>query len=561
MIGDEGQNGGKIISTTEHHGLTYPLRIPVFRRIWVASVLSNLGLLILGVGAAWAMTRLTVRADMVALIQTALMMPVMLVALAAGAIADMFDRRKVKLAALTVSLVGSMMLTLVTISGLLQPWSLLALCFLVGCGMALFGPAWQASVSEQVPPNALAPAIALNSISYNIARSFGPALGGLIVAAAGAMAAFAANALLYIPMMLVLLFWRRTRDIPRLPPERLGRAITSGVRYLFHSPPLRTVLARTLLTGLAGGSLQALMPIVARDLIGGEAEVYGLILGAFGIGSVMGAVLIPRVLARLSSNDTTVISALLLSLCIAAEGFSHSLPLTALILVVAGMAWMLAVTMFNMSIQLSSPRWVAGRTLAAFQAAIAGGIAIGSWIWGSVAQQYGVSTALLISAGAMLLTALVGRWLRLPESDDTGREPAELGVPETALALTGRSGPIVIEVEYCVDPDKARAFYIAMQDVQLVRHRNGAYDWSISRDIHDPTLWKERFQCPTWLDYLRQRSRQTVADAEAQQRAAQFYDPHTMRVRRSLERPFGSVRWHEDAPDPKVNQIIPGGGS
>jgi hypothetical protein len=161
----------------------------------------------------------------------------------------------------------------------------------------------------------------------------------------------------------------------------------------------------------------------------------------------------------------------------------------------------------------------------------------------------------------MMLTALIGRWLRLPESDDTGREPAGLGIPETALALTARSGPIVIEVEYRVDADKARAFYIAMQDVQLVRHRNGAYDWSISRDIHDPALWKERFQCPTWLDYLRQRSRQTVADAEAQQRAAQFYDPQTMRVRRSLERPFGSVRWHEDTPDPKVNQIIPSAGS
>ena len=541
----------------EHHSLTYPLRIPVFRRIWCASVLSNLGLLILSVGAAWAMTQLTARADKVALIQTALMLPVMLVALPAGAVADMFDRRKVTLVALSVSLAGSILLTVVTVSGLLQPTVLLGLCFLVGSGMAWFSPAWQASVSEQVPSGALPSAIALNSVSYNIARSFGPALGGLIVAAAGAVAAFAANVLLYIPLLLVLLFWRRVRETPRLPPERLGRAITSGVRYLFHSPPLRTVLARTLLTGLAGGSLQALMPIVARDLIGGQAETYGLILGAFGIGSIVGALLLPRALRRFSNNDATVLAVLVLSACIAAEGFSHSLQLTAAILVVAGTAWMLSVTVFNMSIQMSSPRWVAGRTLAAFQAAIAGGIAIGSWVWGSMAQHFGVAAALAMSAGAMLLTALIGCWMRLPESDSAGREPAALGMPENALALTGRSGPIVIEVDYEVDPNQARAFYTAMQDVQLVRHRNGAYNWSLSRDIQNPAVWKERFQCPTWLDYLRHRSRQTVADVETQNRAAQFYDPDMVAVRRSLERPYGSVRWREDTPDPGVNEIIP----
>ncbi len=226
------------------NGVMAPLRHAVFRRIWLASLLSNLGLMINGVGAAWAMTQMTSSADMVALVQTALMLPIMLLSLAAGAIADMYDRRIVGLAALSVGLAGAVALTALAYLDAVTPNSLLLFCFMIGSGMALFGPAWQASVSEQVPVDTLPAAVALNGISYNIARSFGPALGGLIVAAAGAVAAFVSNVVLYIPLLIVLYLWQRTLEPSRLPPERLRRAMVSGVRYIVHSPPILSATRR-----------------------------------------------------------------------------------------------------------------------------------------------------------------------------------------------------------------------------------------------------------------------------------------------------------------------------
>lgn len=263
-----------------------PLRLPAFRRIWVASLLSNLGLLIMGVGAAWTMTQLTASADMVALVQTALMLPIALISLPAGAVADMFDRRTVGLAALAIGLSGATAMTTFSSFGLMTPVLLLVFCFTVGCGMALFGPAWQASVREQVPADALPSAVALNGISYNLARSFGPAVGGVIVATAGGVAAFAVNALLYVPLLIVLYLWQRPIETPRLPPERLGRAIVSGVRYIRNSPAIRIVLGRSVITGVAGGAVLALMPLITRDLLHGGAQLYGILLGAFGFGAL-----------------------------------------------------------------------------------------------------------------------------------------------------------------------------------------------------------------------------------------------------------------------------------
>src|ERR1700736_357262 len=271
-------------------GVAAPLRHAVFRRIWLASLLSNLGLLIQAVGAAWAMTQMTSSADMVALVQTALMLPVMLISMPAGAIADMYDRRIVALVSLTIALAGATALSVLAWLGLVTPHILLALCFVVGSGMALFGPAWQSSVSEQVPAETLPSAVALNGISYNIARSFGPAIGGIVVATAGAVAAFAANAVLYVPLLVVLFLWRRTSEPSRLPRERLNRAIVSGVRYIANSPAIKIVLTRTFVTGVIGGSVSALMPLVARDLLHGGAQTYGIMLGAFGMGAVIRAV-------------------------------------------------------------------------------------------------------------------------------------------------------------------------------------------------------------------------------------------------------------------------------
>jgi len=545
-----------------------PLKHSVFRRIWLASLLSNLGILIQGVGAAWAMTQMTSSADRVALVQTALMLPVMLISMPAGAIADMHDRRIVALISLAIALTGATALTVLAWLNLVTPNLLLALCFVVGSGMALFGPAWQSSVSEQVPAETLPAAVALNGISYNIARSFGPAIGGIVVASAGAVAAFAVNAVLYLPLLVVLFLWNRVSEPSRLPRERLNRAMVSGVRYINHSPSIKIVLTRTLVTGLIGGSVSALMPLVARDLLHGGAQTYGIMLGAFGMGAVIGALNIGEVRKRLSGEAAVRACALSMAGAIAAVAMSDQPVLTAAALVLAGAVWMLAVALFNIGVQLSAPRWVAGRSLAAFQASIAGGIAIGSWGWGHLTDIAGVQTALLVSAGLMALSPLLGLWLRMPPVGARNEAATEtLADPEVRLSLTGRSGPLVVEIEYRVAQDNARAFHNVMQDVQLSRQRNGAYGWSIARDIADPELWTERYHCPTWLDYLRQRNRSTQSERALHQRAMDFHlGPDPVRVRRMLERPFGSVRWKEDTPDRAAAEVLPvataaGGGT
>ncbi len=539
-------------STAAPDSIVAPLRYVVFRRIWIAGLLSNLGLLIQGVGAAWQMTLMTTSADMVALVQTAALLPTLLISIAAGAIADMHDRRIVALAGLSISLTCASALSLLAYLGMLTPYVLLGFSFLIGTGMALFQPAWQASVNEQVPPETLPQAVALNGISFNIARSFGPAIGGVIVAAAGAVASFVVNALLYIPLIVVLLLWKRKLEPARLPPERLTRAIVSGVRYVIHSPNLRTVLTRTLLFGVIGSASPALMPLLARDLLGGGARLYGIMLGAFGLGAVIGALNVSTVRRKFRGEIAVRVCSFIMGAAVVVLALSRSPVLSAAALVIAGAAWMLAIALFNIGVQLSAPRWVAGRALAAFQASIAGGVAMGSWAWGHVANGAGVSETLLISGGVMLASPLIGFWLTMPATGDPSSDAMEaLADPEVHLPLTARSGPIVIEIDYRVEQPRARDFHGLMQKVQLSRQRNGAYGWSIARDLADPELWTERYHCPTWLDYLRQRNRPTQSERALTLSAQEFHmGPEPVRIRRMLERPFGSVRWKDDSPDP-----------
>ena len=540
-------------------GIMAPLKHPVFRRIWSAGLLSNLGLLIGGVGAAWAMTQMTTSADKVALVQTAALMPVMLIALAAGAIADMHDRRIVGMVALLISLSGACALTVLTWFSLLTPNILLALSFVIGTGMALFGPAWQSSVSEQVPAETLPAAVALNGISFNIARSFGPAIGGIVVATAGSFAAFAINSLFYLPLLLVLFLWNRISEPSRLPRERLNRAMVSGVRYITNSPAIRIVLTRTVVTGAFGGSVSALMPLVARDLLHGTAQTYGIMLGAFGVGAVIGALNLGAIRKHLSGEAAVRACAILMACAATVVALSTNAVVTAAALVIYGAGWMLAVTLFNIGVQLSAPRWVAGRAVAAFQASISGGIAIGAWGWGHLTDSVGVKMALLIAASLMLLSTLLGFWLRMPRVGARNEAASELlADPEVRLKLTGRSGPLVVEIEYRIALDNARAFHNVMLDVQRSRQRNGAYGWSMARDIADPELWIERYHCPTWTDFLHQRNRATNAERELYQRALDFHiGPEPVRVHRMLERPFGSVRWKEESPDRAESELLP----
>ncbi|OYX65919.1 MAG: MFS transporter [Sphingomonadales bacterium 32-64-17] len=541
--------------TEKSQSLLAPLGVPVFRRIWLASLLSNFGILIQGVGAAWSMSRLTDDITMVALVQTALMFPLMLIALPAGAISDMFDRRLVCIGALVVALVGAVGLCAVTAMGLLTPPILLAFCFVVGSGMALFGPAWQASVSEQVPPEALPSAVALAGMSYNVARSFGPAIGGVIVASVGAIGAFAVNAVFYLPMLAVLLLWKRRHEPPRLSPETFWRAMVSGIRFIRYSPSHRIFILRTVVFGLVGGVIPALMPLIARELLSGGAPVYGVLLGAFGLGALLGAVLLPWIRARFSTEIWSRLVAMIVGAMIICVAFSRSEAVTLAALLVAGAAWTSILTLFTISIQVGAPRWVAGRALSIFQATIAGGVALGAWGWGELADQIGVKETLAVAGALMIGSTLVGFVLRLPEMAVAGaNEPANREDHTVLLDLTLRSGPIVITVDYDVPLANARAFYEAMQRVRRSRQASGAYGWSLSRDIADPTLWTERFHSPTWNDYLHLSHRVVGAGVDLQDQSRSLLDPTSMpRVRRMLERPAGSVRWKDETPDRGVD--------
>jgi MFS family permease len=551
-----GRTGVAAVSGTKQErqgGAFAPLREPVFRRIWIASILSNFGRLILGVGAAWEMTKLTSSPSMVALIQTALMLPLMLVAVPAGAIADMFDRRRVAMAGLVVSMIFGTALSILAWLGLATPWTLLTFCALISAGVALYSPSWQASISEQVSPAHLPAAISLGSISYNFARSFGPAVGGVIVLAAGAQAAFAVDAVSYMPLLLAFFLWQRRLVPSRLPPERIDRAIVTGARYALHSAPVRTVLVRAFMFGLAGASTSALGPLIAKNLLGGDASVYGIMLGASGVGAVGGALLVSRVRERMSNEAATRMLALLSGVALVVVGISRSLPLTCLALLIAGGASILTIALFNISVQLAAPRWVTARSLSLFSSALTGGIAIGAVLWGVVASDWSVQIAIIASAIATAATPLLAFVFPLPQSSLSDAEAVVIDhEPEVAMALTLRSGPVVIEVDYRVDPQSARSYYDAMLKVQHARLRNGAFNWSISRDIADPALWTERYQFPTWSDYLRMRDRFTQADMDAQSGADAFVEEGAIkRVRRRLERPFGSVRWRADSLDPQ----------
>lgn len=538
-------------------GAFAPLREPTFRRIWITSLFSNFGQLILGVGAAWEMTKLTTDPSMVALVQSALMLPLMLVAVPAGAIADMFDRRKIALAGLGFSAVSGAVLTALAFAGLTTPWMLLGFCALIGAGVALYIPSWQASISEQVSEEHLPAAIGLGSISYNIARSFGPALGGLIVVAFGAKAAFGINALFYIPLWIAFLFWRRNHTPSRLPPERIDRAIVSGARYALHSLPIRTVLVRAFLFGFSTAAYVALGPLVARDLLHGNAATYGIMLGATGVGAVLGALMMNTLRERMSVEAANKMFAAGTALSLAVIALSSSPILTYAAFFIVGLCNMTTVSLLNVVVQLSAPRWVTARALSLYTSAITGGVTIGAWIWGETAGAIGVSHAILLSGAAVLLTTLVG--LIMPLHDDREVDTESVGVAnevEVGLALTMRSGPIVIEVEYDVAPDQARNFYAAAQKLQRVRKRNGGFDWSMARDVADPALWIERYHCPTWGDYLRMRDRYTQAELDIQTQANSFNRAGLgMRVRRLLERPYGSVRWKADSPDPGIGAV------
>ncbi|MDB5687283.1 MAG: transporter [Rhizorhabdus sp.] len=519
-----------------------PLALPAFRAIWFASMASNFGGLIQSVGASWMMTSLAASPQMIALVQASTSLPIMLLSLWAGAVADNLDRRRVMLAAQTFMLFISALLAIGAWAGVLTPWLLLIFTFLIGCGTAFNGPAWQASVGDMVPRSALPSAVALNSMGFNIARSVGPAIGGVIVAAAGAAAAFLTNAVSYVGLIVVLLRWRPVLPPRLLPRERLGVAMAAGIRYAVMSPPIRTVLLRAALFGVAASALPAMMPLVARDVIAGGPLTYGLLLGGFGVGAVGGALSSGRLRRHLSTEGIVRLSTIALAAGAAGTAASGLLALTLIALVLAGAGWVLALSTFNVSVQMASPRWVVARALALYQMAAFGGMAAGSWIFGIVADHHGPVIALYAAAAFQLVGVLAGLHMPLPGLSEANLDPQDRWrEPDTAVPVEPRSGPIVVTIEHRIPTANILPFLAAMSERRRIRRRDGARGWSLLRDLGDPELWIERYHVATWLDYVRHNQRRTQADAANSDTIRALRVPGDPVVHRMIERQTGSL--------------------
>lgn len=515
-----------------------PLRHPAFRMIWTATLVANLGTLIQNVGAGWQMAVLTPSHDMVALVQASTTLPVMILAVAAGALADNFPRRKVMLAAQTFLLIVSAGLAAVAFMDLLTPWLLLAFTFLLGCGNAMHLPSWQASMRDLVPREDLPSAITLNSMSFNLMRSVGPAAGGLIVASAGPAFAFGLNALSYTAVIYALARWNSPQEPRLLPPERLGHAMAAGLRYVALSPNLSRVILRGLIFGAGAIAVLALLPVITRDMLQAEARTYGLLLGAFGLGAIAGALAAPR-LRALFRIEVIVASAFALNaagiLIIALSGVE---AFTVIGLLFSGAAWVTSLSLFNVSVQMATPRWVVGRALSIYQTATFGGMALGSWLWGTLSEEISLSSTLMAAAALLLAGAAFGRVWPMPDFCDTNLDPANrFSAPALRLDLKPQSGPIMVMVDWDIPPENTQAFLAAMTDRRRVRIRDGARQWALLRDLENPDIWVETYHVPTWVEYIRHNIRRTQADVNSFEALLALHrGPDRPHVHRMIER-------------------------
>lgn len=395
-----------------------PFRFPAFRAIWIANLTSNIGSMIQSTGAAWLMTELTSSHQLVALVQASTTTPIMLLAVFAGAIADNYDRRHVMLAAQSAMLAASALLALLTWSGAIDEVSLLVLTLAVGCGTALNGPAWQASVRLQVGPGDLSQAISLNTIAFNLARSVGPALGGLLISLTSPALAFALNALSFVALIAVLLRWR-----PEQPPRTRQPMLTSiavGLRFCAGSSPVRRVLLRGVLFGFGAAGYSALLPVLVRSRLHGTEIDYGLLLGAFGLGSILTALWVAPARRRFGSEAVVSVSTLVFALAMFPVARAASLVPMMLAALVAGGGWVATLTSLNVAMQLRSPEAILGRCLSIYQAATFGGMALGAYGVGLLADLAGAQQA-IEAAALFLLATLALRWLAPMPSPREGR--------------------------------------------------------------------------------------------------------------------------------------------
>ncbi len=508
-----------------------PLKIPLFRMLWIATLASNIGTWMHDIGAGYLMTTLSPTPMMVALVQTATSLPIFLLALPAGALADIIDRRRYLLTIQIWLTLVSATLGVLTLTGVTTAWILVAATFGMGLGSAMMLPAWAALTPELVPRSELASAIALNSMGVNVARAIGPALAGVIISMAGTGAVFALNAVSYAGIILMLFVWKRQPDSSELPAERFFSAMRSGFRFARHAPELQASLVRGLGFFLFASASWALLPLLARSIGDGGPKVFGLLVASIGAGAVAGAFALPRLRERLSRDVLVAAASFLYALSLVALANMSHLYWLCLVMAASGFAWISVLSSLQVAAQMALPNWVRSRGLAVFMMTFMGSMAFGSLTWGKIAEHSSMSTSLMIAALGMVLSiALTWRW-RISGIGNKDLTPS-MHWPSLAgyTSISNDRGPVLVTIEYQVLPEQHREFLALIHSVGKARKRDGSYAWGIFENTDRPGSFIETFNVESWLEHRRQHVRVTDADRVLQVQVDALLQPGTRPV-------------------------------
>ncbi|PSJ18931.1 MFS transporter [Nitrosomonas supralitoralis] len=485
--------------------------------LWVATLVSNIGTWMHDIGASWLMTTLSPTPIMVAMIQTATTLPIFLLAMPAGALADIVDRRSYLIVvqlwlALVAGLLGFM-----TLSGITSAWTLIALTFAMGIGTAMMMPAWAAMTPELVPRTELQSAIALNSLGINMARTIGPALAGIIVSFAGTGPVFILNAFSYLLVILALARWQREVPISELPNERFFSALRSGFRFARHAPDLQAAIIRGFGFFLFASASWALLPLLVKSMTIGGPETFGILVASIGAGAVIGALVLPKLRKKISRDMLVALAAVVYASTMFALAIFDQLIFLCLAMSVSGIAWITVLSSLQVTAQMALPNWVRSRGLAVFMAVFMGSMALGSLLWGKVAEMTSISTSLMLAAIGTLVAVLVTwRW-HIGDVDDVDLTPSmHWPTPLVHESVSHDRGPVLITIQYTVRNDKTSEFLTKIRELSKRRRRDGAFAWGVFEHTEKPHHFIESFCVDSWIEHLRQHERVTHADRDLQ---------------------------------------------
>jgi MFS family permease len=500
-----------------------PFKSKIFSALWLSGMISTIGVRMHEVGAGWLMTTLSSDPLMVALVQAATTLPIFLFALPAGAIADVVSKRKLLIVVQLIMALIAGILTYIVYKGTITPTLLLLFIFALGIGAAFVAPAKQAIVPQLIPKEELQSAIALNSVGFNLSRTIGPAIAGVLIATVGIAAPFAFNAVSFLLIIGTLLLWCPFRVIGDLPKERIPGAIGAGLRYVRYSPPLKATFFKAFAFFISASAFWALLPLFVKTELQGDAKVFGLLIGMIGLGAVFGAILLPRVKSRLTPERLVDMSSLLLVGVFIVIALVQIKIIIMLVCVIFGACWLWILSTFNVSAQLALPDWVRARGLAIYLMVFFGSMSLGSIVWGLIASVVGICDAMFIAACTLAIGTFLSRKCELNQGEVLDLSPSTLW-PEPIVIVDSECekemlherSPVMVTVEYHIDKADVENFLSLMYQLGRMRRQYGAYTWNILQESDQPGIYIEQFMDISWLHHLRHHKRLTREDVALQ---------------------------------------------